>query len=718
VSKPVAPLSEFAALRRAGISYAQEASGDIWTDYNVHDPGVTLLEQTCFALSQIAYQVSLPTRDLLTNARGHFCAQDLALFRPRKVLATNPVTRSDLAAWLCACPEIESVSIDPEDPEKPGRYDLTIVPSTLVGADADLTQAFRAAFADARPLGAAPGDVRIARPVDVTLTGHIEITSEALPETVAAALYHRVGQILSGLDHQEIAATRADVWSAPERLLAPAQTRSQQSLDLSRHLADLRKLPGIHDIETLTLTPNSNAEHEDPSGPVYYRVNLPARDTDVAINLYLGDAPVAPSAARLREEFIRISAQTIARAKHHIDRIDWDVMRPGRHRQFTHANVDALLPSLYRTKGSVPQDRMALFEDYREAINHVLHDMVETLKTLPARFAPASDQTDQDPARHRLRRDLLDYLIALQGSEMPPTRHSGLHTYMSRAASHRFEITWRLEYLFALPVLHRARATGPGPKTPGGFLSELAILCDLDVTETGIVSSQFSGYGLSIDTGAELAEEAEAKSFTLISAHNPFDMLVPETDNALPFTPEDFAPFTGFLEKGRVGPELLARMTETDCFAIAPHTGGQWVILLDAGALAPLRRIAVRGDKAEALQTVARLRATWRHLARSSEACHLVERALLPGTRGAECAVADLVLPGWTPRCSQKSYRRYVSTQVERLAPAHLHIRLHWLTPAEQQAFETLVTADTQGTAEQSQALRDFLDTRVQGAAD
>ncbi|MCI5224583.1 MAG: hypothetical protein D3924_18435, partial [Candidatus Electrothrix sp. AR4] len=40
---------EFAGLRRQGLEYAQQFSGELWTDYNLHDPGVTILEQLCFA---------------------------------------------------------------------------------------------------------------------------------------------------------------------------------------------------------------------------------------------------------------------------------------------------------------------------------------------------------------------------------------------------------------------------------------------------------------------------------------------------------------------------------------------------------------------------------------------------------------------------------------------------------------------------------------------
>ena len=35
----------FNALYKQGIKISQELSGHIWTDYNTHDPGVTILEQ-------------------------------------------------------------------------------------------------------------------------------------------------------------------------------------------------------------------------------------------------------------------------------------------------------------------------------------------------------------------------------------------------------------------------------------------------------------------------------------------------------------------------------------------------------------------------------------------------------------------------------------------------------------------------------------------------
>lgn len=712
MTKPVEPLSDFDDLRRVGISYAQEASGEIWTDFNIHDPGVTLLEQTCFALSQIAYQVSLPTRDLLTNARGHFCAQDLALFKPRKVLSTDPVTRDDLAAWLCACPQIDSVTIAPLTPRRAGCYDVTIVPATRDIPVADAENAFRDAFEQVRPLCTDLGQVDIARPVDVTLHGRVEIGAEALPETAAAALYHQIRRLLTGAHETERAATRADVWDSPERLLPTAKNRSAQTLDLNRYLARLRKLPGVRDIGALSLTPFAKRPKE-VSDASYFHLLLPRVDAEIGVTLTLDGAPVTLSAARLREEFIRISAENIGEATHHIDRIDWDVMKPGRHRRFLQSHVDALLPALYRMPypDAGTGDAAALFAQYRGAIDFQLREMVNTLSALPRTFSADPQKGCDDPVQHRMQVDLLNYLIALQGAAMPATRHSGLHRYMSTRARHQFEIAWRLEYLFSLPALHRARGTGPSDETPGGFLAELAILCDLGVSPRGLLSVPLQDYALGIDRDAQFPADEPAERPTIISAHNPFDMLVPFDDAATPFDPDALDGLSDFFERTTFGPGMLARLTDVDCFCIAPYAGGRWLILLDPGDAGSVRQIAIAEDKSEAQGTVNRLRATWRHINRGLEVAHLVEHVRLGAVDGKAAHVADLLLPGYTARCSMESFRSYVETCVENIAPAHLLIRIHWVDPNQRAAFLKAAQTAEAGTNQDRDALRRHLDT-------
>ena len=60
---------DFSELLEKGMKYVQELSGDVWTDYNSHDPGVTILEQLCYALTDVAFRTSLPIEEILTPGK-------------------------------------------------------------------------------------------------------------------------------------------------------------------------------------------------------------------------------------------------------------------------------------------------------------------------------------------------------------------------------------------------------------------------------------------------------------------------------------------------------------------------------------------------------------------------------------------------------------------------------------------------------------------------
>jgi len=87
---------DFAWLKQTGLSDIQRLSGNIWTDYNEHDPGVTTLEQLCYALTELSYRAELPLEDLLMQeGSDEIDSKRQALFRPELILPCNPVTTND-----------------------------------------------------------------------------------------------------------------------------------------------------------------------------------------------------------------------------------------------------------------------------------------------------------------------------------------------------------------------------------------------------------------------------------------------------------------------------------------------------------------------------------------------------------------------------------------------------------------------------------------------
>ena len=61
---------DFASLRTNAINYLGPITASYWTDYNIHDPGITTLEALLYALMDLGYRANFPIADLLTPAPG------------------------------------------------------------------------------------------------------------------------------------------------------------------------------------------------------------------------------------------------------------------------------------------------------------------------------------------------------------------------------------------------------------------------------------------------------------------------------------------------------------------------------------------------------------------------------------------------------------------------------------------------------------------------
>lgn len=85
----------FDSLKKKGIELLQELSGKNWTDYNLHDPGVTILEQLCYVLSELDYLVDFDVKDFLTSEDEEIHFEDLALYKPFEIYPSEVLTHRD-----------------------------------------------------------------------------------------------------------------------------------------------------------------------------------------------------------------------------------------------------------------------------------------------------------------------------------------------------------------------------------------------------------------------------------------------------------------------------------------------------------------------------------------------------------------------------------------------------------------------------------------------
>ena len=106
---------DFIALRNEGLRHLGALSGKLWTDHNIHDPGITTLEVLAYAILDLGYRTSRPIENLLaTNAKG----QDDNFFAPHQILTNNPLTITDYRKLLVSLPEVRNAWLSVSDASK------------------------------------------------------------------------------------------------------------------------------------------------------------------------------------------------------------------------------------------------------------------------------------------------------------------------------------------------------------------------------------------------------------------------------------------------------------------------------------------------------------------------------------------------------------------------------------------------------------------------
>jgi hypothetical protein len=116
------PAEDFYRLRREGIGFIEQMGSSLWTDYNTHDPGITILEALCYAITDLAYRTGWNIQDILAPAAASANPSrpfpNQPFFTARDILTVNPWTPDDFRrllidldtvrnAWIfcktCAC---------------------------------------------------------------------------------------------------------------------------------------------------------------------------------------------------------------------------------------------------------------------------------------------------------------------------------------------------------------------------------------------------------------------------------------------------------------------------------------------------------------------------------------------------------------------------------------------------------------------------------------
>jgi len=101
-----------------GLEHVRRLARRRWTDHNTHDPGITILELLCYALTDVGYRAAFPIEDLLAS-QGDPAANAAAMagqfFTARQILPNRALTLLDYRKLLIDLEGVKNAWVFPVD---------------------------------------------------------------------------------------------------------------------------------------------------------------------------------------------------------------------------------------------------------------------------------------------------------------------------------------------------------------------------------------------------------------------------------------------------------------------------------------------------------------------------------------------------------------------------------------------------------------------------
>ncbi len=96
------------ALYARGLDRLRAVAGDVWTDHNLHDPGITILELAAYALTDLTYRASIPLPNLMETGKA------FGPWSAAKMLPNRPLTLLDYRKLMIDVPGVKNAWLQPE----------------------------------------------------------------------------------------------------------------------------------------------------------------------------------------------------------------------------------------------------------------------------------------------------------------------------------------------------------------------------------------------------------------------------------------------------------------------------------------------------------------------------------------------------------------------------------------------------------------------------
>jgi hypothetical protein len=269
-------------LLEKGIALIQNYSGERWTDFNYHDPGITLLEQICYAITDLGYRTNFPIEDLLIGKKEGIDLEETNLFFPiDKIIPSKPLIPKDFQKLIIEeVEEVKNAWVYPVNDNLLGFDGLLNVfvqcqdVNDFDFSEEEVSKKVSSLLMKNRPLGTDFQKVQILKKDELSIDAKLKIDSFVLGETILSEIYFQIEKILNpNIKFQDFESMRAtgrsvaDIYSGPVPLKGFIDSKDFTLKTNEIYISEIRevieKIDGVLEIEEIHLFKNGIKVFED-----------------------------------------------------------------------------------------------------------------------------------------------------------------------------------------------------------------------------------------------------------------------------------------------------------------------------------------------------------------------------------------------------------------------------------------------------------------------
>lgn len=694
----------YTKLQTQTLDEVQRMAGKVWTDYNVHDPGITVGDITNHALTELDYKLGFPLTDYCVEKGNTFVPERFGLFPPEEVYTTQPVTVEDYRRlFLATIPELDNVRIECD--LQTGGYTINPMLSPFGVKDSKaVCEQVKTLYHRHRNLCEyLSGEVK--EPVLNELEFHAEFEIEPGEDAsdVLARLYVAILRYLSGAVRISTPDTAAVSVLSPEewlegitdivRPVAPELQQTEHEL-----YQQLREVKGVRSFTACYLMRNGEPQTNFSEG---FRLQIPTEAKELHVRIHQGRFEVEPDMSTFHTRLEALYLTNRHREPMQDEKrkeYNWSIPETVYRNIFTHDSVTDDFPACYRLSEKGGQEQ-STFEVYLKWYDQVIQNGLLELKELPRILSlEAEDASNLTDRRIRaLKKQYLDFLDKLYGVESHPAWLSEQNCY---GETEEGTLRRRMNFLRHIACLigNRSRARNILPRkeesdTP--VVKEwFCRLLGIESSDEHTVSNVLPKHNLRIVDRKEENSLSERIDSLLI------DERMLEEDKIEKIDYEELAADEAekrkeyvmmrseltYFNVNRISGDLFRGGTDLENYRTVQLDKEEYILMYRNREQTGWTNLG-SAESRKRLNTLANiLRRFLRELNRACETVYIVEPVLADTRRPFRLM---LVLPAWTARFHTPRFWENCKDLLCSLLPAHLSVEIYWLNEHSMKKFES-----------------------------